>query len=80
MPVPFEAIIPFGIIAGLMSVTGYGLMVSHRLGNEGKPRRHGITDWDVQMMERDMRLTGTRRDQSDNPVAPTEFKTNTKHM
>ncbi|KAJ1929602.1 hypothetical protein IWQ60_001032 [Tieghemiomyces parasiticus] len=76
MPVPFEAVIPFGIIAGLMSVTGLGLMAAQRARNDWKPQRYDVDDWDLLMMERDKRLTGTLRGQSDNPIAPPGFATN----
>ncbi|RKP40096.1 hypothetical protein BJ085DRAFT_4738, partial [Dimargaris cristalligena] len=76
MPLPFEAVVPFAIIAGLISVTGYGLMATQRMGNAGKPRRHDVGEWELKMMERDRRLTGSASIQSDNPIAPPEFAVN----
>ncbi|BFZ60539.1 hypothetical protein YB2330_001576 [Saitoella coloradoensis] len=76
MPVPFESLIPMGIIAGLFAVTGGLLAASKQFQNEGKPPRYGIDTWDRQMMERDQRLTGTMRGQSQEPRAPAEFAVN----
>ncbi|KAI8984120.1 hypothetical protein BDF20DRAFT_971336 [Mycotypha africana] len=76
MPVPFEALIPFGIIAGMFTVTATGLGITRYLTNEGKPTRYGLDNWEKQMMERDRRLTGTLRGQSVKPIAPAAFATN----
>lgn len=38
MPVPFEALLPMGIVAGLFAVTGTGYSLVSRLANEGKVR------------------------------------------
>ncbi|BFZ53130.1 hypothetical protein PYCC9005_000153 [Savitreella phatthalungensis] len=69
MPVPFEALLPFGIILGMYTAVGGLLNVTKRLSNEGKPHRYGLDVWERQLMERDFRLTGTVRGQSDTPVA-----------
>ncbi|KAI9311909.1 hypothetical protein BX666DRAFT_873742 [Dichotomocladium elegans] len=76
MPVPFEALIPFGIIAGMFAVTGTGMTVIRYYSNDRKPTRFGLDNWEKQMMERDRRLTGSVRGQSTNPIAPPEFATN----
>ncbi|KAJ1982505.1 hypothetical protein H4R34_001683 [Dimargaris verticillata] len=59
-----------------MAVTGWGVMVAQRAGEGGLPRRYDVRPWDKKMMERDLRLTGLKRGQSDNPIAPPEFATN----
>ena len=64
MPVPFEAIIPMGIVIALFGVTGTGYNAVAHLANEGKPVRHNLDEWERMMMRRDQRLTGTRRGQS----------------
>ncbi|KAJ5751104.1 hypothetical protein N7533_008132 [Penicillium manginii] len=100
MPVPFEALLPWGIIATMFGVTGVGLYYTKQLGNEGKKTRWNRDLWDrvshsstpsqsaavgrtrsecpltlvQQMMERDLRLTGTWRGQSSNHQAPPGFE------
>ncbi|GAB5592343.1 hypothetical protein Unana1_07243 [Umbelopsis nana] len=76
MPVPIEAILPFGIIAGFFTLTGTGLQAVKYYSNDKKPARFGVDYWDAQMMERDRRLTGSLRGQSVDPVAPAEFSIN----
>ncbi|CAO3614022.1 unnamed protein product [Cunninghamella blakesleeana] len=76
MPVPFEALLPFGIITGFFTVTAAGLRAVKYVSNDFKPHRYGLDNWDVQMMERDRRLTGSVRGQSSNPTAPSIFATN----
>ncbi|KAF9363869.1 hypothetical protein BGX34_003152 [Mortierella sp. NVP85] len=76
MPVPFEALIPLGLITGFFGASG---ILFHKLKtsmNEGQPPRYGIDRWDRVMMERDFRLTGTQRGQSHQAAAPAEFSTN----
>ncbi|KAH8428311.1 NADH dehydrogenase [ubiquinone] 1 alpha subcomplex subunit 1 [Aspergillus melleus] len=74
MGVPFEALLPYGIIIGFMGVTGAGLTAVKYWSNEGKTARWNRDLWDRQMMERDLRLTGTMRGQSSNEVAPKGFE------
>ncbi|RIB10697.1 hypothetical protein C2G38_1890413, partial [Gigaspora rosea] len=76
MPVPFEALIPLGIIVSMIGVTGTLLNYTKRIRHEGKPPRISLDTWDTQMMERDRRLTGSAHRQSSNPIAPKEFSTN----
>ncbi|KAI9593565.1 hypothetical protein BDF19DRAFT_448189 [Syncephalis fuscata] len=63
MPVPFEALLPLGIITGLMAATGFGLRAIKRSANEGHKPRYHLDTWDHSMMRRDNRLTGTFRGQ-----------------
>lgn len=74
MPVPFEALLPWGIITAMFGVTGVGLYYTKKLGNDGKKARWNKDLWDRQMMERDLRLTGSWRGQSSNPQAPPGFE------
>ncbi|ORZ10455.1 hypothetical protein BCR42DRAFT_422407 [Absidia repens] len=76
MPVPFEALLPFGIITGFFMATASGLRAVKYYANDKHPHRFGLDNWDLQMMERDKRLTGSPRGQSTNPTAPSEFATN----
>ncbi|CAI7657123.1 unnamed protein product [Penicillium pancosmium] len=46
MPVPFEALLPWGIIATMFGVTGVGLYYTKHLGNEGKKTRWNRDLWD----------------------------------
>ncbi|RAQ64082.1 hypothetical protein COH20_000668 [Aspergillus flavus] len=79
MGVPFEALIPYGIIVGMFGVTGAGLTAVKWLGNEGKKARWNRDLWDrvlnyPTVMERDLRITGTLRGQSGNAEAPKGFE------
>ncbi|GAA5940555.1 hypothetical protein JCM1841_001268 [Sporobolomyces salmonicolor] len=68
MPVPFEALIPFGLLTVMFAVTGTGFSALKRAVNDGKPVRHTLDTWEENMMERDRRLTGSLRGQSAKPV------------
>ncbi|KAL1959313.1 hypothetical protein VTO42DRAFT_2500 [Malbranchea cinnamomea] len=46
MPVPFEALIPYGLIIGFMGVTGIGLQTLRYISNDYKMPRRGIDAWD----------------------------------
>ncbi|RDK46994.1 hypothetical protein M752DRAFT_272770 [Aspergillus phoenicis ATCC 13157] len=70
MGVPFEALLPFGIIIGSFTVGGAGLWAIRRWDNEGKMPRWNKDKWD----RRDLRITGTKRGQSSNPEAPKGFE------
>ncbi|CBF81497.1 NADH dehydrogenase [ubiquinone] 1 alpha subcomplex subunit 1 [Aspergillus foveolatus] len=76
MGVPFEALIPYGIVVVMFGVTGVGLSVVKTYANDGKKARWNRDLWDRQMMERDLRLTGSLRGQSTNPEAPKGFEIN----
>ncbi|KAF8076801.1 small secreted protein [Lyophyllum atratum] len=75
MPIPFEALIPFGLLTVMFGAAGTLLNVSQRAQNLGKPPRYHIDHWEDMMMRRDERLTGHPRGQTDNPVAPPGFET-----
>ncbi|CAG8543298.1 5266_t:CDS:2 [Diversispora eburnea] len=66
MPVPFEALLPLGIVTAMFGVTGTLLHAS-------KSHYH---NWDTEMMERDRRLMGSPHRQTSEPIAPKEFSTN----
>lgn len=76
MPVPFEALIPYAIVVAMFGVTGGGLAIVKGMQNGGKRARRGLDAWDRQMMDRDHRLTGYLRGQTDNPTPPVGFELN----
>ncbi|EPQ59031.1 small secreted protein [Gloeophyllum trabeum ATCC 11539] len=75
MPVPWEALIPFGLLTVMFGAAGTLLNTSKRLQNQGKGPRYNIDAWDEMMMDRDRRLTGHPRGQRSDPVAPDDFST-----
>ncbi|KAK1921176.1 hypothetical protein DB88DRAFT_499918 [Papiliotrema laurentii] len=76
MPVPWEALIPFGLLSVCFVGAGTLLNTARMAQNDWKPARYGIDRWDEMMMERDRRLTGSKRGQSTDPIAPKDFSTN----
>jgi len=76
MPVPWEALIPFGMLTAMFGAAGTLLNVSKRAQNLGKSPRYSPDAWDEMMMDRDKRLTGHIRGQTTEPVAPESFHTN----
>ncbi|KLO05343.1 small secreted protein [Schizopora paradoxa] len=75
MPLPWEALIPFGLLTSMFAAAGTLSSVSKRAQNQGKPPRYNIDNWDEMMMERDRRLTGHLRGQSSSTEAPEGFAT-----
>jgi len=61
---------------GMFAVTGVGLSAVRYYSNGRKRPRRAIDAWDKQMMERDLRLTGSLRGQTDIPEAPPGFELN----
>ncbi|CAK7266053.1 hypothetical protein SEPCBS57363_001901 [Sporothrix epigloea] len=85
MPVPFETLIPYAIIIAMFGVSGAGMSKIRHMQNGGKRARRSVDQWDRQsmfftrndiLMDRDRRLTGMLRGQSDNPLAPPGFDVN----
>ncbi|KAM0561131.1 hypothetical protein ACHAPJ_003635 [Fusarium lateritium] len=90
MPVPFEALLPYAIMIGMFGISGTGLAVIKTWQNEGKRPRYSVDQWDRSkismrrmnadelylVMERDRRLTGTLRGQTDKSEAPLGFELN----
>ncbi|KUI62210.1 hypothetical protein VM1G_05205 [Cytospora mali] len=76
MPVPFETLLPYGIILAMFGISGAGLSTVKYYQNGGKRARRSLDQWDRQMMNRDRRLTGFLRGQSDNPIAPPGYELN----
>ncbi|KAF7941316.1 hypothetical protein EAE99_000953 [Botrytis elliptica] len=76
MGVPFEALLPYGIMLAMFGITGAGMSGVRALQNGGKRARHSVDAWDRVMMDRDRRLTGFLRGQTDNPSAPLGFELN----
>ncbi|KAG8928479.1 hypothetical protein FRC02_006848 [Tulasnella sp. 418] len=76
MPVPWEAMIPFGLLTAMFGVTGTAFSIAKRATNDGKPPRYRIDQWEEMMMERDKRITGSIRGQKSDTLAPESFSTN----
>ncbi|KZT29355.1 small secreted protein [Neolentinus lepideus HHB14362 ss-1] len=78
MPVPWEALIPFGLLTAMFGVAGTLLNASAHVQNQGKGPRYNTDAWDEMMMDRDKRLTGHKRGQRSDPVAPEGFSTSSQ--
>ncbi|KAK4100540.1 hypothetical protein N658DRAFT_473068 [Parathielavia hyrcaniae] len=76
MPIPFETLIPYGIIIAMFGVSGAGLNKIKNMASGGKRHRWSLDQWDKVLMDRDRRLTGYLRGQTDNPIAPPGFELN----
>ncbi|TFY73184.1 hypothetical protein EWM64_g10829 [Hericium alpestre] len=76
MPVPWEALIPFGLVTAMFGAAGTLLNVSKREQNQGKLPRYHIDEFEAMLMDRDQRLTGHARKQTSDPKAPEGFATN----
>ncbi|KAF2203984.1 hypothetical protein GQ43DRAFT_221754 [Delitschia confertaspora ATCC 74209] len=76
MGVPFEALLPYGIMIGMFAFTGGALGQLRWMQNGRKRPRHGLDIWDQVMMQRDRRLTGFARGQTDKAEAPAGFELN----
>ncbi|KAH6617017.1 hypothetical protein F5144DRAFT_380932 [Chaetomium tenue] len=74
--IPFETLLPYGIIIAMFGVTGAGMNKIKNMQSGGKRHRWSLDQWDKQMMDRDRRLTGYLRGQTDNPIAPPGFELN----
>ncbi|KAL5329213.1 hypothetical protein ACEPPN_002723 [Leptodophora sp. 'Broadleaf-Isolate-01'] len=46
MGVPFEALLPYGIMLAMFGVTGAGLSKIRHMQNGGKRGRHSVDQWD----------------------------------
>ncbi|KAJ4295224.1 hypothetical protein N0V90_007235 [Kalmusia sp. IMI 367209] len=78
MGVPFEALLPYGIMLGMFAFSAVSVGKLKEMQNGGKKGRRGMDAWDrlQQMLERDRRLTGFMRGQTDKPEAPPGFELN----
>ncbi|KAF7432807.1 hypothetical protein PC9H_004750 [Pleurotus ostreatus] len=74
MPVPWEALLPFGLVTVMFGAAGTLFNVSTRAQNLGKPGRYGVDKWEDMMMRRDERLTGHRRGQTSDPTPPPGYE------
>ncbi|CRK23977.1 hypothetical protein BN1723_003116 [Verticillium longisporum] len=63
MPVPFETLIPYGIIVAMFGITGTGLAVVKGIQNGGKKPRYSLDQWDKNpLLERKARNFGIGQD------------------
>ncbi|KAG9251318.1 uncharacterized protein F5Z01DRAFT_663919 [Emericellopsis atlantica] len=76
MPVPFETLLPYGIMIAMFGITGTGMAALKSWQNEGKNPRYDLDQWDKVLMTRDARITGTFRGQSGLAQAPPGFELN----
>lgn len=75
MPVPFEGLLPYAIMAGFFGLAGHGVGFIRYWDNGWKNDRYDLDEWEQKMMDRDFLLTGTKRGQTSQAVAPEHFKT-----
>ncbi|RMZ75603.1 hypothetical protein DV737_g5214, partial [Chaetothyriales sp. CBS 132003] len=78
MGVPFESLIPYAIMFAMFGVTGAGLATTKLIANNGKRPRWNMDVWDRQMIQRDYRLTGVFREQTDAVEAPVGFEVSSR--
>lgn len=75
MPVPFEGLLPYGVMTAFFGLAGYGVGFIRYWDNGWKNDRWDLDQFDHKMMERDFLLTGTKRGQTSDAVAPEWFRT-----
>ena len=75
MPVPFEGLIPYGIMLAFFGVAGHGAGFVRYWDNGWTNDRYNLDAFDNKMMERDFLLTAVKRGQTSEAVAPEHFKT-----
>jgi len=76
MGLPFESLLPYGIIVVMFGISGGAVSGLRHWQNDFNRGRHGIDAWDINMMERDRRLTGKTTGQTDSLAAPKDFALN----
>jgi hypothetical protein len=52
MPIPFETLLPYGIMIAMFGVTGTGLAALKSYQNEGRNPRYSLDQWDKVRMLR----------------------------
>lgn len=77
MPVPFEGLLPYAIMTAFFGIAGHGVGFIRYWDNGWKNDRWDLDHWDEKMIERDFLLTGVKRGQTSEAVAPEHFKTAT---
>lgn len=77
MPVPFEGLIPYAIMTAFFGLAGHGVGYISYWDNGWKNERYNLDEFDTKMMQRDFLLTGTKRGQTSESVAPDHFRTAT---
>ncbi|CAI5756461.1 unnamed protein product [Candida verbasci] len=75
MPVPFEGLLPYAIMTAFFGLAGHGVQFIRYWDNGWKNDRYNLDEFDEKMMQRDFYLTGVKRGQQSDPIAPEEFKT-----
>ena len=59
MPVPWDALLPLGIIYGILWVGGEVLDKTHQWQHNWKPQSRTWDNWRELMSQRDIKLTGS---------------------
>ncbi|CAH2354672.1 hypothetical protein CLIB1423_18S01068 [[Candida] railenensis] len=75
MAIPFEGLIPYTIMAAFFGLAGHGVGFVRYWDNGWKNDRFDLDEFDETMMKRDFFLTGVKRGQTSEAVAPEHFKT-----
>lgn len=75
MPIPFEGLLPYAVMTGFFALAGHGVGFIRYWDNGWKNDRWDLDQWDQKMMARDFLLTGTKRGQTSEAIAPDHFKT-----
>ncbi|KAL1842868.1 hypothetical protein VTK73DRAFT_3016 [Phialemonium thermophilum] len=76
MPVPFETLIPYGIILAMFGVTGAGLSKIKNMQNGGKRARRSLDQWDRQSKGNGRSVCPLSILSIDHPVAPAGYELN----
>ena len=75
MAVPFEGLLPWTIMAAFFGLAGHGTQFVRYWDNGWKNDRWNLDAFDEKMLKRDFLLTGVKRGQQSDAVAPESFKT-----
>ncbi|KAK9459098.1 putative NIMM subunit of mitochondrial NADH:ubiquinone oxidoreductase [Lipomyces oligophaga] len=71
--IPFEALMPYGVILVMFCVAGGGMALGNSIAERGHRRHVHLDPFDKLMRERDLRLTGLHREQLQKAIAHPEF-------
>ena len=74
MPVPFR-VVTICYNDSIFGLAGHGVQFIRYWDNGWKNDRYHLDEWDDKMMARDLLLTGVKRGQTSEAVAPESFKT-----
>ncbi|PKS07845.1 hypothetical protein jhhlp_006453 [Lomentospora prolificans] len=75
MPVPFEALLPYGIMVVMFGATGVGLATVKHFQSGKKRPRYSVDHWD-RVSKYISHITYELTGQTDRPIAPPGFEYN----